>query len=379
VSEKRERELAGRRDGGKAPVDDAPRSSILFSSSLTKPPQNNPKTPKPHPNTPQTGFSAQPIFTTMTISTFNMIFTACPVVAYAVLESDVEPSVALQNPAVYSDSRLATRRSFFARWIATVYGLGTWHAFPAYFAAWYTLGVAPSASGDEFGLVATGTAVFVALITVVALRLAVVTHRWSWVTHLIYWLSWALLLPFIAALSYLWTSAPGGGPSVSGVADMTGVAGQLFRSPVFWLVCLVLAPAAALLPDLAWAAGQRQARPTLAQLLQEQEALERARRRREGRAARKRAKASAAAARRDEGGGGGGGGLGLGRLIRRRGGGGAGQGGAAGGGLLPLHGGSRQQQRGGGGGGGDDGPLPAAAGFATGGGLQLAGRRHGSL
>jgi len=31
------------------------------------------------------GFSAVPIFTTMMISTFNMIFTACPIVAYAVL------------------------------------------------------------------------------------------------------------------------------------------------------------------------------------------------------------------------------------------------------------------------------------------------------
>jgi hypothetical protein len=318
----------------------------------------------------------------MTISTFNMIFTAMPVVAYAVLESDVDPSVALRSPAVYSDSRLATRRSFFLRWLGTVYGLGTWHAFPAYFAAWYTLGVAPSSTGDAFGLVATGTAVFVSLITIVALRLAVVTHRWSWVTHVIYWLSWALLLPFIAALSYLWTSAPGG-PSVSGVADMTGVAGQLFRAPVFWLACLVLAPAAALLPDLAWLAGQRQARPTLAQLLQEQEALERARRRearrREGRARRR-----AAAAARDGGGGGGGSwgaapsegsGL-LGRLTRRGGGagrgrGGAGQGAGGGGGsLLPLQQQQQQQQQ--------QSQQRGDGGFASGGGLQLAGsgRRH---
>jgi hypothetical protein len=302
----------------------------------------------------------------MTISTFNMIFTALPIVAYAVLEADVEPATALQHPAVYSDSRTATRSSFFARWLGVVYGLGTWHAFPAYFAAWYTLGTtSPEQSGDAYGLVATGTAVFVALITVVALRLAVLTHHWSWVTHLIYWLSLGLVFPFIAAISYLWTSAPpgggpGGGVHVSGVADMTGVAAQLYTSPVFWLACLVLAPAAALLPDLATIAARRQARPTLAQLLQEQEALERARVRA---AARRQRRHGGRRRRRRHGDGGVDGCLGgdggssfFGRLVRRRG----GEGG--GGRELPVR---------------DGGAAAATAGgFASGAGLAGTGRRR---
>jgi hypothetical protein len=285
----------------------------------------------------------------MTISTFNMIFTALPICAYAALEADVAPATALRHPAVYGDSRGVTRPQFFARWLAVVYGLGTWHAFPAYFAAWYTLGSSGgggcSAQGDAYGLVATGTAVFVALVAIVGLRLAVLTHHWSWITHLVYWLSIGLVFPFLAAISHLWTSAPpGAGPSaggvhIPGVADMTGVAGQLFSSPAFWLACLVLAPAAALLPDLAAIAARRQARPTLAQLLQEQEALERARKR-WGRGRRGRQG-------RDVGGS-----L-FGRLVRRR-------AGCCGGGEeehLPVS---------------DGGRAAAVAGFASGAGLELA-------
>ena len=33
-----------------------------------------------------------PVFTTMLISTFNMIFTACPIVCYAVVEQDLDPA-----------------------------------------------------------------------------------------------------------------------------------------------------------------------------------------------------------------------------------------------------------------------------------------------
>lgn len=51
----------------------------------------------------------------MMISTFNMIFTACPIVAYAVLEQDLRKHTVLKNPETYSQTRTETRASFF-RW-----------------------------------------------------------------------------------------------------------------------------------------------------------------------------------------------------------------------------------------------------------------------
>jgi hypothetical protein len=62
---------------------------------------------------PLAGYSAVPIFTTMMISTFNMIFTACPIVAYAVLEQDLKKGTVLKNPETYSQTRTATRVNFF--------------------------------------------------------------------------------------------------------------------------------------------------------------------------------------------------------------------------------------------------------------------------
>jgi hypothetical protein len=59
------------------------------------------------------GFSAVPIFTTLMISSFNMIFTACPIVAYAVLEQDMHVKTVLANPASYAVTRTATRGGFF--------------------------------------------------------------------------------------------------------------------------------------------------------------------------------------------------------------------------------------------------------------------------
>jgi hypothetical protein len=64
-------------------------------------------------NTLCAGYSAIPIFTTMMISTFNMIFTACPIVAYAVLEQDLSKKTVLRNPETYSLTRTATRARFF--------------------------------------------------------------------------------------------------------------------------------------------------------------------------------------------------------------------------------------------------------------------------
>lgn len=53
-----------------------------------------------------------PIFTTGQISTFNPVFTAFPIVIYAVLEQDLTKAMVLRNPCVYETTRLATKASF---------------------------------------------------------------------------------------------------------------------------------------------------------------------------------------------------------------------------------------------------------------------------
>jgi hypothetical protein len=103
-----------------------------------------------------------------------------------------------------------------------VYVIGTWHSLPSYFLPWYSM-VTPDRAGLHGDLSAVGTAVFICLVLTVTLKLSLRTHCWSWITHLVYWLSLALLFPFVYVLSILWDST-----DISGVADMSGVGVWLF-------------------------------------------------------------------------------------------------------------------------------------------------------
>ena len=150
---------------------------------------------------------------------------------------------------------------------------GAWHALAIFFIPFYALAAWPAAaqSGAPGDLAGAGTAVFFALVLVVTLKLCARTRNWNWITHLTYGLSLGLAWPFVYVLGVLWPKA-----GVYAVADMTGVAAALFASPAFWLATVALAPAVALLPDLAVAGFQRYLRPSIAVVLQEMEALERA-------------------------------------------------------------------------------------------------------
>jgi hypothetical protein len=104
-----------------------------------------------------------------------------------------------------------------------VYVVGTWHSLPVYFLPWYSL-ITPDRNGLHGDLSAIGTAVFIGLVICVTLKLSLRTHCWSWITHVVYWLSVALLFPFVYVISILWAST-----DISGVADMSGVGYWLFR------------------------------------------------------------------------------------------------------------------------------------------------------
>jgi hypothetical protein len=49
----------------------------------------------------RTGFSAQPLFSSALISTFNLFWCATPTVAFAVLEQDLDEATVLAYPPLY--------------------------------------------------------------------------------------------------------------------------------------------------------------------------------------------------------------------------------------------------------------------------------------
>jgi len=142
---------------------------------------------------------------------------------------------------------------------------GIWHSLAVFFICWYALAAhrSANAAGAPGDLAAAGTAVFISLILTVTLKLSIRTRNWNWITWVTYGLSLAALLPFILVLGIL-----GEGGRIEGVADMVGIAAQLFNFPSFWLAAVVLAPGMSLLPDLAIVGFMRYFRPTLAVLLQ---------------------------------------------------------------------------------------------------------------
>jgi hypothetical protein len=142
---------------------------------------------------------------------------------------------------------------------------GYWHSLTCFFVCWYALGSAWAVNylGAPGDLQAAGTAVFVSSCLVVTLKLCIRTRNWNWITWLVYGLSTGLLFPFVWVVSFLWRTS-----RLETVADMAGVAHQLFAYPAFWLAAVVLAPGVALLPDLAILCFRRYFRPTLANVLQ---------------------------------------------------------------------------------------------------------------
>lgn len=120
--------------------------------------------------------------------------------------------------AILTPVLCVTCRDFFVY----VFVAGTWHSLPVYFLPWYAL-ITPDRSGLHGDLASLGTAVFIALTLTVTLKLSLRTHCWSWITHVVYWVSIGLLLPFVYVISILWAST-----NISGVADMSGVGSWLY-------------------------------------------------------------------------------------------------------------------------------------------------------
>ncbi len=142
---------------------------------------------------------------------------------------------------------------------------GIWHSLVAFFVCWYGLAgrAAVNVAGAPGDLPSAGTAVFICLIVTVTMKLSIRTRNWNWITWVTYGLSLAALLPFVVVMGIL-----GEGARVVALADMVGVAGQLFNFPAFWLSAVILAPAMALIPDLVITGFARYFNPSMAVLLQ---------------------------------------------------------------------------------------------------------------
>ncbi|KIY97562.1 phospholipid-translocating ATPase [Monoraphidium neglectum] len=205
------------------------------------------------------GFSAQSLFFSVYIATFNAIWASLPTIAFGICEQDVSCAAAMANPQLYSETRTQTRGDFVRAWLLWI-SLGLWHGVCAFFIPLHAMAT-PNRAGATASVYLLGTAVMTSVIVIVTLRVAIRTQYWTALNHATVWASLALWVPFLAVLGSMCASTPG-------LAPLCGLGAGLLGTPVFWAGAVLAAPAAALLADFTLMVFQRALAPRPSQILQ---------------------------------------------------------------------------------------------------------------
>ena len=146
-------------------------------------------------------YSAQPIYTTAAIATFNVLWTSLPTVAFACFDQDVVASVALAHPRLYEENRRLCRRGFrarAARWLASA----SWHSLWCFFVALVALGdpAASTSEGKPWDLWSAGVAAFTSVVVACTLKVAARTNHWTACNAAAVVVSVATWFPFLVLL-----------------------------------------------------------------------------------------------------------------------------------------------------------------------------------
>jgi len=209
-------------------------------------------------------FSSQPLYTSGLIATLNVLWSSYVIVGYAVLEQDVSQATATKYPVLYTETMHDNRAKFLKKQIFYLCE-ATWHSLVNYFLPMYTM-CFPGADGNYNDWVDVGCTIYTATVITINLRLAMMTRYWTWITHLLTWLSITTFFAFLWLYGLVWRVA-----QIEGTADMVNMALRLFPSPKFWLAGVLLAPVLSLLPDFTIDSFQRHFRPKMYQIFQELE------------------------------------------------------------------------------------------------------------
>ncbi|XP_063080436.1 phospholipid-transporting ATPase IF isoform X1 [Cavia porcellus] len=199
-------------------------------------------------------FSQQTLYDSMYLTLYNICFTSLPVLIYSLLEQHVDPHVLQNKPALYRDiskNRLLSIETFLY-WTL----LGFSHAFIFFFGSYFLMGkdISLLGNGQMFGNWTFGTLVFTVMVITVTVKMALETHFWTWINHLVTWGS--IIFYFIFSLFYsgiLW-------PFLSS-QNMYFVFIQLLSSGSAWFA-IILMVVTCLFLDVVKKVFDRQLHPT---------------------------------------------------------------------------------------------------------------------
>ncbi|KAB1267561.1 putative phospholipid-transporting ATPase IH, partial [Camelus dromedarius] len=145
------------------------------------------------------GFSQQTLYDTAYLTLYNISFTSLPILLYSLMEQHVGVDTLRRDPSLYRD----IAKNALLRWRVFIYWtfLGVFDALVFFFGAYFMFeNTTVTSNGQIFGNWTFGTLVFTVMVFTVTLKLALDTHYWTWINHLVIWGS----LLFYVVFSLLW-------------------------------------------------------------------------------------------------------------------------------------------------------------------------------
>ncbi|XP_056895462.1 phospholipid-transporting ATPase IF isoform X3 [Takifugu flavidus] len=207
-------------------------------------------------------FFYKTLYDSVYLTLYNICFTSLPILVYSLFEQLVHPHILQNKPGLYRDISKNALLSFqtFLYWTI----LGFCHAFVFFFGSYILMGEDTTLMGNGqilranrqlmFGNWTFGTLVFTVMVITVTLKLALETHFWTWMNHLVTWGSIAFY--FIFSLFYggiIW-------PFLH-TQDMYFVFVQLLSSGSAWFAIIIIV-ITCLFPDVVKKVFYRHLQPT---------------------------------------------------------------------------------------------------------------------
>lgn len=186
-------------------------------------------------------FSGQTFYESWLITFFNLLFTAFPILMYAIFEQDVhESSVEDKYPQLYRDSQKNTIFTLKKAWLWIFNGV--YHSLICFYIPYLIMGLtSPFPNGQMIDNWSLSTTTYTCVIFVVTFKIAFETQYWTWINHLFTWGSMLAWIAFAFIYSSLqdWFLSPN---------EMFWIFMELTMSLRFYLTILITMTIA-LLPD----------------------------------------------------------------------------------------------------------------------------------
>ncbi|MCO5553195.1 hypothetical protein L7F22_006716 [Adiantum nelumboides] len=206
------------------------------------------------------GLSAQSLYPTALISTYNLFWTSLPTMVLSTFDQDVQQLTAASNPQLYAETQGEKIQSFFGEagyWFLS----GFWHSIVVFF---FPLATIETAGGNGMlnGIFNLGVAAYTLCVVLVNLKIIFSTNSFTVLSIFVVWivsiLSYFIFLPVISLM----------GQTIGSFNDLSDVGFKLYASASFWLL-LLLGVVTAFLPDWTLAKLLRQRTPNDYQICQE--------------------------------------------------------------------------------------------------------------